>query len=79
MTLIDFRTYFKRNIIFLRKSRGLLQKDLADIFELKRSTIGAMEEGRAISVKEVVKYSQYFKISIDKLLTEFLTIKDLKQ
>jgi len=63
------------NLKFLRKLKNWTQNDLAETLEIKRSLVGAYEEGRARPTYEVlVALSKTFKYSIDDLVT-----KDLQQ
>lgn len=62
--------YLKDNIRFLRKSRGWTQGDFAAKLNIKRSLVGAYEEGRAVPKLLVIQQiSLLFGISIDRLLT----------
>ncbi|TAE56368.1 MAG: XRE family transcriptional regulator, partial [Bacteroidetes bacterium] len=63
-----------KNIKHLRKLRGLTQQDLADILAIRRSNIGAYEEGRATPRYETLQsMAKHFEISVDRLLSEDLT------
>jgi transcriptional regulator with XRE-family HTH domain len=62
--------YLQQNIKFLRKQKGLTQGQLADKLGIKRSLIGAYEEGRAVPKLLVIQQlSLLFGLSIDRLLT----------
>lgn len=62
--------YLQKNIRHLRKQKGLTQGELADNLGVKRSLIGAYEEGRAVPKLLVIQQlSLFFNISIDNLLT----------
>jgi transcriptional regulator with XRE-family HTH domain len=62
--------YLQQNIRFLRKQKGLTQGQLADELGIKRSLIGAYEEGRAVPKLLVIQQlSLLFGLSIDRLLT----------
>lgn len=57
------------NIKLLRKKHGLTQGALADKMEIKRSLIGAYEEGRAEPrINNLLKLSEVFGIPIDALV-----------
>ena len=62
------------NIKFIRKQKGLTQQGFATAIGIKRSSLGAYEEGRARpSYDTIQSISRKFNISIDRLLTEDLT------
>jgi len=57
------------NIRLLRKQKGWTQQDLANQTGLKRSLIGAYEEGRAEpSVDKLLSFSEVFNVSVDDLV-----------
>lgn len=67
--------FIATNMKFLRKLKSWTQNDLAEELNIKRSLIGAYEEGRARPTYEVLyDLSKVFKYSIDQLIT-----KDLRQ
>jgi len=62
-------TLLRDNIRLLRKRKGWTQQDLADNTGLKRSLIGAYEEGRAEpSVEKLIGFSEVFNVSVDDLV-----------
>jgi transcriptional regulator with XRE-family HTH domain len=62
-------TLLRDNIRLLRKRKGWTQQDLADSTGLKRSLIGAYEEGRAEpSVEKLIGFSEVFSVSVDDLV-----------
>jgi transcriptional regulator with XRE-family HTH domain len=67
--------YFNINIKYLRTQKELSQQILANELGLKKSNVGAWEEGRAFPKQEtLIKLANYFSCSIDDLLT-----KDISQ
>ncbi len=69
-----------KNIKKIRSVKGLSQQAFADIFNLKRATMGAYEEERSEpKIETVIKIANYFSISIDDLLTKELTVNSLVQ
>ena len=57
------------NIKFLRKREGLTQEQMAERLKIKRSLLGAYEEGRADPrINNLVKFSEIFHVSIDELI-----------
>ncbi|GAA4299633.1 helix-turn-helix transcriptional regulator [Nibribacter koreensis] len=68
-TLID-------NIIYLRRKNGLTQEQLGKKLGLKRSLIGAYEEGRATpKIPTLVAVAKLFGIMVDELLIPDLAAK----
>ena len=67
--------HFGKNI---RKIRSLSQVAFAEIFGLKRSSIGSYEEGRAEPKLEIIiKIANYFNISVDSLVNREITVNEL--
>ncbi|MGV3588874.1 MAG: XRE family transcriptional regulator [Adhaeribacter sp.] len=61
------------NLKFLRKKNGLTQAQLAEKLNIKRSLIGAYEEGRAEPrLSTLVNIARLFDISLDQLVTNDL-------
>jgi transcriptional regulator with XRE-family HTH domain len=59
------------NIKFLRKNDHLTQEQLAEKIGIKRSLLGAYEEGRADPrLNNLLKISEIFKVSVDTLISE---------
>jgi transcriptional regulator with XRE-family HTH domain len=57
------------NLKYLRKQLNLTQVQLAEKLEIKRSLIGAYEEGRAEpKLATLVKMAQVFQLSVDELI-----------
>ncbi|MDB5261810.1 MAG: transcriptional regulator [Adhaeribacter sp.] len=58
------------NLKFLRKKNGLTQAQLAEKLNIKRSLVGAYEEGRAEPrLSTLVNISRLFEVSLDQLVT----------
>lgn len=65
------------NIRLLRKKQGWTQQDLADRMNIKRSLIGAYEEGRAEpSTEKLIRFSGIFNVSVDSLIGKNLLMED---
>ena len=61
--------YFSQNIKLLRSRRKRSQADLAETLEIKRSSLSGYELGSAFpNFETLIRISNFFKISIDKLL-----------
>lgn len=71
-------SFFGKNIKKIRGVKGLSQQAFAELFELKRGTLGAYEEGRSEpKIETIIKIANHFSIAIDDLLTNELTVNQL--
>ncbi len=71
-------SFFGKNIKKVRGIKSLSQQAFADLFDLKRGTLGAYEEGRSEpKIETIIKIANYFSISIDDILTAELTVNQL--
>lgn len=71
-------SFFGKNIKKIRGVKGLSQQAFAALFDLKRATLGAYEEGRSEpKIETIIKIANYFSISIDDLLLAELTVNKL--
>ncbi|UJH90074.1 helix-turn-helix domain-containing protein [Antarcticibacterium sp. 1MA-6-2] len=71
-------SFFGKNIRKIRSVRSLSQQAFADLFDLKRGTLGAYEEGRSEpKIDTIITIAKYFSIPIDELLTKELTVNRL--
>src|SRR5690606_35080377 len=71
-------SYFGKNIRKIRSVKSLSQQAFADLFDLKRGTLGAYEEGRSEpKIETIITIAKYFSIPIDDLLTRELTVNRL--
>lgn len=71
-------SFFGKNIKKIRGIKSLSQQAFADLFGLKRGTLGAYEEGRSEpKIETIIKIANYFSISIDDILTSELTVNQL--
>ncbi|MDH5400487.1 MAG: helix-turn-helix transcriptional regulator, partial [Cyclobacteriaceae bacterium] len=63
-------TLISNNIKFLRKLKGWTQEELAEKIGIKRSLIGAYEEGRADPrLNNLTKMVGLFETTVDKLIS----------
>jgi transcriptional regulator with XRE-family HTH domain len=70
--------YFGKNIKKIRSIKKLSQLAFAEMFGLKRSSIGSYEEERAEPKLEVIiKIAKHFNISVDSLVNRELTVNEL--
>ena len=60
--------YFAENIKFLRKRRQKSQVDLAAELELSRTTLSGYEKKVQPPFKVLIKFSEYFNVSLDALI-----------
>lgn len=60
--------YFAENIKFLRKRKKLSQNDLAISLELTRTTLAGYEKSVQPPFKTLIRFAEYFKVSIDALV-----------
>ena len=65
-----------KNLVHLRKKKGLSQEMLAEDLSVTRSRISSYEEGRSQpSLDFMIKISDFYKIPVDILLKNNLTIE----
>jgi transcriptional regulator with XRE-family HTH domain len=61
------------NLKYLRKSKGLTQEQMAQQIGIKRSLLGAYEEGRAEPrIGNLVKFAEIFGLEVDRLISSDL-------
>jgi len=60
--------FFAENIKFLRKRRRKSQADLAEQLEITRTTLAGYEKSVQPPFKVLVKFAEYFNVSIDALI-----------
>lgn len=60
--------FFAENIKFLRKRRNKSQADLADKLEITRTTLAGYEKSVQPPFKVLIKFAEYFNVSIDALI-----------
>ncbi len=59
------------NIKYLRKKNGYTQEQFAELIGIKRSLVGAYEEGRADPrLNNLLRMSEVFKVTVDTLLNK---------
>lgn len=65
------------NLKFLRKKIGLTQEQMAEQVGIKRSLLGAYEEGRADPrISNLLKFSEIFNLTVDQLISNDLTTEN---
>jgi DNA-binding XRE family transcriptional regulator len=71
-------SFFGKNIRKIRIAKKMTQTEFAELFDLKRTSLGSYEEGRAEpKIDTVIKIADYFRLSLDQLLRAELTINDI--
>lgn len=69
---------FGKNLKKIRSVHGLSQEEFASLFDLKRGTLGAYEEGRSNpKLETVIKIANHFSIGLENLLISELTVNKL--
>lgn len=72
------KTILAKNFKKMRLFKGLNQTEFAELFDLKRSSIGAYEEGRAEPKLDVlIRISNYFDLPIDAIVKAELTVNQI--
>ncbi|MCK5372179.1 MAG: helix-turn-helix transcriptional regulator, partial [Cyclobacteriaceae bacterium] len=65
------------NLKFLRKKISLTQEQMAQQIGIKRSLLGAYEEGRADPrISNLLKFAEIFNLSVDQLIGTDLAVKN---
>lgn len=71
-------SYFGKNIRKIRTAKKISQTAFADLFNLKRGSIGAYEEGRAeAKMDTIIEIADYFQLTLDQLVRKELTINEI--
>lgn len=64
-------SYISKNIKFLRKKNYYTQETFAEALEIKRSLVGAYEEGRADPrINNLIKICELFNVSLDVFINK---------
>jgi len=67
------------NLKYLRKKQGLSQGDLAEIFEIARTTLGDYERGKTEpNLEMLTKIAKQFDVNIHDLILKNLTLDELE-
>lgn len=66
-----------QNLKYLRKSNQISQQELANALEIPRSTLGDYERGKTEpNIALLLKMAAYFDQSVDKLISEKLSLEE---
>lgn len=71
----NFQYFFQQNATYLRRNEQYTQCHLAAMLELNIKTVAAIEEGRTVGLENLYKYSKFFNVTINDLITKKLKIK----
>ncbi|PID87814.1 MAG: hypothetical protein CSB06_03385 [Bacteroidia bacterium] len=78
MFLWELMSYLERNIRKIRLSKQMSQTEFAELFGLKRTTLGAYEEGRAEpKIALLIRIADYFDLSLDQLVRKKITVNEI--
>lgn len=75
------KIFFHSNIRFLRERKKKSQEEVSSELDLSRNKLQALESGKTInpSAMDLVKFSEYFKVSVDSLLkADLMKLGELK-
>jgi transcriptional regulator with XRE-family HTH domain len=71
-------TFISGNLRFLRKLKGLTQEQFAQKAGIKRSLVGAYEEGRAEpNLENLIKFTQILEVSVQDIITRDISVAGL--
>jgi transcriptional regulator with XRE-family HTH domain len=71
---------FSKNLRFLRKRGSLKQEDISVLFNKQANTVGNWENGKSEpSLTELIKLSEYFRVSVQDLLNYDLESRPSRQ
>lgn len=79
--MVTATLFFHSNIRFLRERRRFSQENISEVLDLSRNKLQALESGKTKnpSVQDLIKFSEYFKVSVDTLLkVDLSTLGELK-
>lgn len=66
-----------KNIKYLRKKHGISQQELADQFNLPRTTLGDYERGKTEpNINTLILFAQRFELSLDDIIRKDLSHQD---
>lgn len=75
--MTDFKTYFPKNLQFLRKKKNLTQSQLASKVNVDQTTIGRWEDGnREPTVGNASNLAEVFQVSLLDLLDKDLSVEE---
>ena len=73
-------TIISDNIRYLRKNHGYTQAQFAEKMDIKRSLVGAYEEGRADPrLNNLIKIAKVFSVDVDTLISKDISILSISE
>lgn len=70
--------YFSKNLKFLREKKKLQQQELADEWNIPRSTLSCWETGiRTPSIEQIQEIARYFGVDIDIVSRDYSNLNSL--
>ena len=79
--MMPAKLFFHSNIRFLRERKRMSQEEISQELDLSRNKLQALESGKTVnpSAMDMVKFSEYFRVSVDSLLkTDLSKLGELK-
>ncbi|MCF8450329.1 MAG: helix-turn-helix domain-containing protein [Taibaiella sp.] len=79
--MIHTKLFFHSNIRLLRERKKMSQEEVSLELDLSRNKLQALESGKTVnpSAMDMIKFSEYFKVSVDSLLkVDLLKLGELK-
>jgi len=75
--MTDFKTFFPKNLQFLRKKKNLTQAQLASKIDVDQTTIGRWEDGnREPTIGNASNIAEVFQVSLLDLLDKDLSLEE---
>jgi len=65
-------TNFAKNLVYLRKKKGLKQADIAEAIGLHQTVISSYECSSMPSAENAVKIANYFDVSVNDMISSDL-------
>ncbi|MGC4057856.1 MAG: helix-turn-helix transcriptional regulator, partial [Chitinophagaceae bacterium] len=74
------KIFWAENVKFLRQRKKMSQEAMAETLGISRSKLNAHENGHTVNppVEDLIRISEFFKISIDSLLMQMAKLGELK-
>lgn len=68
--MMPAKIFFHNNIRLLRERKKMSQEEVSQQLDLSRNKLQALESGKTVnpSAMDMIKFSEYFKVSVDSLL-----------
>ena len=79
--MMPAKIFFHNNIRLLRERKKMSQEEVSQQLDLSRNKLQALESGKTVnpSAMDMIKFSEYFKVSVDSLLKiDLMKLGELK-